>query len=110
MLTKAPDGNGHRAARRTHRCALASGDIERALALFQSDCYWRDLVTFTWNIKTMEGKDNIRDMLKRAACRHQAIGMAHCRRRNREKRGRRRHRELDPVRDRRRARLRPLCA
>ena len=37
--------------------ALASGDIEAALALFQDDCYWRDLVTFTWNIRTMEGKD-----------------------------------------------------
>ena len=40
--------------------ALAAHDIERAVALFQDDCYWRDLVTFTWNIKTMEGKDQIR--------------------------------------------------
>ena len=44
--------------------ALASGDIEAALALFQDDCYWRDLVTFTWNIRTMEGKDAIRGMLQ----------------------------------------------
>ena len=43
--------------------ALAAHDIERAVALFQDDCYWRDLVTFTWNIKTMEGKDQIREML-----------------------------------------------
>ncbi|MCA1243261.1 NAD(P)/FAD-dependent oxidoreductase [Stappia stellulata] len=43
--------------------ALAAHDIERAVALFQDDCYWRDLVTFTWNIKTMEGKDEIREML-----------------------------------------------
>ena len=37
--------------------ALAAGDLDRALALFQDDCYWRDLVSFTWNIKTVEGKD-----------------------------------------------------
>ncbi|WP_029057832.1 NAD(P)/FAD-dependent oxidoreductase [Stappia stellulata] len=43
--------------------ALAARDIDRAVALFQDDCYWRDLVTFTWNVKTMEGKDEIRDML-----------------------------------------------
>ena len=44
--------------------ALAAGDIDKAVGCFQEDCYWRDLVTFTWNIKTMEGRDQIRDMLK----------------------------------------------
>jgi putative flavoprotein involved in K+ transport len=44
--------------------ALVSQDVERAASLFQTDCYWRDLVAFTWNIKTMEGRDQIRDMLK----------------------------------------------
>ena len=44
--------------------ALAANDIDGAVACFQEDCYWRDLVTFTWNIKTMEGRDQIRDMLK----------------------------------------------
>ena len=44
--------------------ALSAGEVERAAELFQADCYWRDLVTFTWNIKTMEGKEQIRDMLK----------------------------------------------
>ena len=43
--------------------ALAAGDIDKAVACFQEDCYWRDLVTFTWNIKTMEGRDQVRDML-----------------------------------------------
>jgi len=42
---------------------LEAGDIEGALALFATDCYWRDLVSFTWNIKTVEGQDQIRDML-----------------------------------------------
>ncbi|RVB16167.1 nuclear transport factor 2 family protein, partial [Mesorhizobium sp. M7A.F.Ca.CA.004.05.1.1] len=44
--------------------ALAANDIEKAVDCFQDDCYWRDLVTFTWNIKTMEGRDQVRDMLK----------------------------------------------
>ncbi|MEM8700651.1 MAG: NAD(P)/FAD-dependent oxidoreductase [Pseudomonadota bacterium] len=43
--------------------ALASGDIDAAVNHFQDDCYWRDLVAFTWNIKTVEGKDQVRDML-----------------------------------------------
>ena len=30
---------------------------------FTDDCYWRDLVTFTWNIKTLEGQAQIADML-----------------------------------------------
>jgi len=44
--------------------ALETGDIDTAVNCFQVDCYWRDLVTFTWNLKTMEGKDQVRDMLK----------------------------------------------
>ena len=44
--------------------ALASGDIDRATAMFQDDCYWRDLVTFTWNLKTMEGHAEVADMLR----------------------------------------------
>lgn len=31
--------------------ALASENIEAVTSLFQEDCYWRDLVTFTWNIR-----------------------------------------------------------
>ncbi|NGN41333.1 NAD(P)/FAD-dependent oxidoreductase [Mesorhizobium sp. CGMCC 1.15528] len=44
--------------------ALAAGDIDTAVGLFQEDCYWRDLVTFTWNIKTMEAPDQVRQMLE----------------------------------------------
>ncbi|BCH16074.1 NAD(P)/FAD-dependent oxidoreductase [Mesorhizobium sp. L-2-11] len=43
--------------------ALAVGDFDGVVGCFQEDCYWRDLVTFTWNIKTMEGRDQVRDML-----------------------------------------------
>ncbi|MBX3568976.1 MAG: NAD(P)/FAD-dependent oxidoreductase [Rhizobiaceae bacterium] len=42
---------------------LETGDIDAAVGFFQDDCYWRDLVAFTWNIKTLEGRDAIRDML-----------------------------------------------
>ena len=31
--------------------------------LFDEECYWRDLVAFTWNVKTAEGKDDIQAML-----------------------------------------------
>ncbi|MGN6305515.1 MAG: NAD(P)/FAD-dependent oxidoreductase [Mesorhizobium sp.] len=48
----------------TFSAALAAGDIDKAVACFQDDCYWRDLVTFTWNLKTMEGKGQVRAMLE----------------------------------------------
>jgi putative flavoprotein involved in K+ transport len=43
--------------------ALASGQPDAALPLFDDDCYWRDLVAFTWNIRTQEGHGAVRDML-----------------------------------------------
>jgi putative flavoprotein involved in K+ transport len=44
--------------------ALAKGDIPAAVAMFDADCYWRDLVTFTWNIKTSESQGDITAMLQ----------------------------------------------
>ncbi|MFV0300987.1 MAG: NAD(P)/FAD-dependent oxidoreductase [Paracoccus sp. (in: a-proteobacteria)] len=43
--------------------ALAKGDTAAAAALFLTDSYWRDLVAFTWNIKTAEGPEAVRAML-----------------------------------------------
>src|ERR1700752_2845200 len=43
--------------------ALSNGDIDAAAEMFAPECYWRDLVAFTWNIKTLEGRDQVRDML-----------------------------------------------
>ena len=43
--------------------ALKREDISAALALFQSDCYWRDLVAFSWNMTNFEGHDEIARML-----------------------------------------------
>jgi len=44
--------------------ALASSDIETAVGMFHSESYWRDLVSFTWNLKTAEGQAQIRAMLE----------------------------------------------
>ena len=44
--------------------ALESGDIDGAAALFGDESYWRDLVSFTWNIKTVEGPNGVRDLLE----------------------------------------------
>ena len=44
--------------------ALKSENLAAVFELFDDECYWRDLVSFTWNIKTMEGKAQIGDMLR----------------------------------------------
>ena len=44
--------------------ALATRDIARATGMFAVDSFWRDLVSFTWNLKTMEGGDAIGEMLQ----------------------------------------------
>ena len=43
--------------------ALTSGQPSQVTALFEADCFWRDLVSFTWNIATQEGHQAIADML-----------------------------------------------
>lgn len=43
--------------------ALADRDAAAASRLFADECYWRDLVLLTWNIKTLEGRSQIADML-----------------------------------------------
>lgn len=43
--------------------ALAVRDIERVVGKFATDSFWRDLVAFTWNLKTLEGRAGIAAML-----------------------------------------------
>ncbi len=43
--------------------AMSAGDVDAAIELFGPDCYWRDFVSFTWNLHTAEGPDQIREML-----------------------------------------------
>ena len=44
--------------------ALTARDVDSATALFGDECFWRDLIAFTWNVKTLEGRDEIADMLR----------------------------------------------
>ncbi|SMC78791.1 NAD(P)/FAD-dependent oxidoreductase [Lentzea albidocapillata] len=46
--------------------ALKARDVDAAAGMFATDSYWRDLVAFTWNIKTVEGREGIADLL--SAC------------------------------------------
>ena len=46
--------------------ALACDDAKSAAELFDADGYWRDLVSFTWNITTAEGNAKIRQMIEQA--------------------------------------------
>ncbi len=44
--------------------ALNAGDGVAAASMFDAEaCFWRDLAAFTWNIKTLEGRAAIADML-----------------------------------------------
>ena len=43
--------------------ALERRDGAGAAALFGQECYWRDLVSFTWNLTTSEGRPAIEAML-----------------------------------------------
>ena len=43
--------------------ALEARDIAAAAALFGDECFWRDLAAFTWNVKTLEGREAIAAML-----------------------------------------------
>ncbi len=43
--------------------AVAAKDIDALLILFHPDAFWRDLLAFTWNVRTVEGHGEIRQML-----------------------------------------------
>ncbi|MCZ2823309.1 MULTISPECIES: NAD(P)/FAD-dependent oxidoreductase [unclassified Modestobacter] len=44
--------------------ALTARDVDRVVELFAPTCFWRDLVSFSWNITTVEGHDGVRDLLE----------------------------------------------
>ncbi|TNE80761.1 MAG: NAD(P)/FAD-dependent oxidoreductase, partial [Gammaproteobacteria bacterium] len=46
---------------------LQSESPEQAAEHFEEVGFWRDLVAMTWNIKTVEGREEIRDMLSKTA-------------------------------------------
>jgi len=39
--------------------AIEEGDTTAFSALLDDECYWRDFIAFTWNLKTLEGRDDI---------------------------------------------------
>ena len=47
--------------------ALDRGDLTGAADMFGEDSYWRDLVSLTWNIVTLERRDGIKAMLEATA-------------------------------------------
>ncbi len=44
--------------------ALVREDPAAAAGLFAADAFWRDLVAFTWNLKTVEGPEGVGDLLE----------------------------------------------
>ncbi len=52
--------------------ALQAGDGPGVAALFGEECYWRDLVTFTWNLHTAEGRADVSDLVAARAADVQA--------------------------------------
>ncbi|MBV9818372.1 MAG: NAD(P)/FAD-dependent oxidoreductase [Solirubrobacterales bacterium] len=67
-ITAAPeqDAAGRAVARwlEQFNAALAARDAAAAAELFATTCFWRDLIALTWNIKTVEDRDGVRDMLE----------------------------------------------
>ena len=43
--------------------ALRARDVPAAAALFATESYWRDLISFTWNLTTVEGRDGVSELL-----------------------------------------------
>ena len=56
--------------------ALQADDAEAAAALFATDCYWRDLVAFSWNITTVEGREQVADLVRATGAGTAASGFA----------------------------------
>jgi len=48
---------------REFEAALAARDIPAAAAMFATESWWRDLVSFSWNLTTVEGRDAVSDLL-----------------------------------------------
>ena len=56
--------------------ALTRGDVQAATQLFTADCHWRDLIGFTWNLKTVEGHQGVQDLLTATLANTQPSGWA----------------------------------
>jgi putative flavoprotein involved in K+ transport len=63
-VTKASPTQAVKSWLKRFNAALTAGDVDAAVKLFGIESFWRDLVSFTWNIKTSEGHAQIADMLR----------------------------------------------
>ena len=54
--------------------ALAAHDIDAASEMFANDSYWRDVMAFTDNINTVEGPDEVGDLLGESLGHVEAFG------------------------------------
>ena len=63
--TQEPDGPATRVDRwlTDFEAALQARDVPAAAGMFATESFWRDLVSFTWNIKTVEGRQGVADLL-----------------------------------------------
>ena len=43
--------------------ALGQGDPDAVAELFVETCFWRDLVSLTWNLTSVEGRDGVRELV-----------------------------------------------
>jgi putative flavoprotein involved in K+ transport len=69
-IAVAPESSATQEAERwlsAFETALADRDAAAAAALFATDGYWRDLVAFTWNLKTVEGREGVADLVEHTA-------------------------------------------
>jgi cation diffusion facilitator CzcD-associated flavoprotein CzcO len=58
------------------RAALASGNASALAGLFAEECHWRDILAFSWNLRTTSGAAAIAGRLAPAAARARVRGMA----------------------------------
>ena len=56
--------------------ALASGEIARIAALFAEDCHWRDILAFTWDLRTTSGAPAIAESMAATLARKAPRGLA----------------------------------
>ena len=78
--------------------ALTARDVDGAAAHFATTSFWRDLVSFTWNLTTVENPEGVRDLLTATL---DTTGPSGFHFTEEPRRGRRRHDGLVRIRDRR---------
>src|SRR5437868_5717357 len=45
--------------------ALKAREYDRVVRMMHADCYWRDLLTFSWDFKTLQGIEQVKSWLRK---------------------------------------------